>query len=197
MVSIRNTVVGLGVLAAGLALTSTAPASAVTDELLASSDDAAGDVRIRPGSRLTYREKQSIDIRNVEVRRVGAKAQVVVTMRDVIRARTFDQMFFVTFTERADAPDGQWITDAGFTTKGLLSYATYHSADWSRYDNCNRITVEVRAAEKQVIATIPRACTPQEPARVSVVAMTGTFRSDAPQSSVDRHSVPGHHDFAS
>lgn len=186
---------GLGVLAAGLALTSTSPAVAVEDELLVSSDDPAGDVRIRTGTGITQREKRSVDIRNVELRRVGAKAQVVVTVREVIRTRRFDQMFFVTFTEPIDAPDGQWITDAGFTTKGHLSYATYHSADWSTYDNCDRVAVEVRAARKQVVATIPRGCTPMEPVRVSVTSMTGTFRSDAPVLSVDRHSVPGHHDF--
>jgi hypothetical protein len=104
-------------------------------------------------------------------------------------------MFFVTFTERVDAPDGQWITDAGFTSKGLLSYSTYHSADWTKYDNCERVVVDVKPAKKQVIATIPWDCTPMDPARVSVVAMTGTFRSDAPSYSIDRHSIPGYHDF--
>lgn len=195
MVKIHRAVAGLSLLIASLAATLFTPAAAATEELLASSNDPGGDVRIRPGSKLTQGEKRSVDIRKVKLRRAGVKAQVVVTVREILLTPKFDQMFFVTFTEAVDAPDGQWITEAGFTSKGRLSYSTYHSADWSKYDNCDRVEVDVRRAKRQVIATIPWDCTPMDPVRVSIVTMTGTFRSDAPSYSIDRHSIRGYHDF--
>lgn len=163
-------------------------------EVLATSVDARGDVRRDSSRFLTTRQKKSIDIQQVTLARVGNKARITITMREVIRSPRFDQIFFVTLREAADTSGGPWTANAGFTTKGRLSYSDYADADWQTYETCG-LTVEVKPRKRQVIATLPRRCTPRAPANVTVKALTGHFRSDAGTSSSDRHWIRGWHDF--
>ena len=106
--------------------------------------------------------------------------------------RKFDQMFFVTLTERKDAPGGQWVTLPGFTTKGRHSYSSYWSMDGSQWDDC-RPAVTVRPAGREVVATIPWLWTAKGPVKVKVSSSTGRFRSDMPSYSADRYTMAGLH----
>jgi hypothetical protein len=101
-------------------------------------------------------------------------------------------MFFVTLTERKDAPRGQWMTNAGFTTKDRGSYAAYSSMGGSQWDNC-RLDVDVRPVKREVVATIPWLCTAEGPVKVSVYAYTGHFETDQRPYSSDRHTLTGRH----
>ena len=168
-----------------------APASAATTHV-ATSFDQWGDVRNFEGKRLTLLEKRSIDMGRVDVDRVDRKARVTIRLRKVIRVSKFDQMFFITLTERKDAPGGQWITHAGFTTKGRYSYSSYSSMDGNQWNNC-RLAVDVLPVKDEVVATIPWLCAAEGPVKVSVSSYTGTFRSDAPAYSTDRHTLTGMH----
>ena len=168
-----------------------APASAATTHVVTSHDQ-WGDVRNLGGQKVTLRAKRSIDMGRVDVDRVDRKARVTIRLRKIIRVPRFDQMFFVTLTERKDAPGGQWVTNAGFTTKGRYSYSSYSSMNGSRWDNC-RLDVDVRPVKGEVVATIPWLCAAEGPVKISVSSYTGTFRSDAPAFSRDQHTISGRH----
>jgi hypothetical protein len=179
------------VAAAGLAMISTASAAAATEAVVTSVDQ-RGDVRLFSRPRLTRAEKKSIDIRRVTVERIDSrKARIIIKIRDVMGTPKFDQMFFVKLTEHPDTVDGPWVTDAGFTTKGRYGYTGYYAADYSDGDNCG-LRSSVNATTNEVVATIPWACTAEGRVKVSVWAMTGTFRSDAPIFSRDRHNIRGY-----
>jgi hypothetical protein len=186
------TVAALACTTVGLA--PAAQASAPAPEEIVTSRDAWGDVRLLPGDRLTGRQKKSIDIRKVTLSRVGARARITITMREVMRTPKFDQVFMVSMREHPDTEGGPWIADSGFTTKGEMSYSSYADEPWDTYETCG-VKVTVRPRKRQVEATIPARCTPEAPVKVSVFAVAGHFRTDAPQYSRDRHRVVGWHDF--
>lgn len=184
----------------GLALVSAAPAIGVEDPagtraaaIVVAAVDPRGDVRTFPGGGLTPAERMSIDIRRVEVATVDRRdTRVTFTLRDVIRSPRFDQMLYVTLTERRDAAGGQWRTNAGFTTKYRTGYAGYYAVDGSEGGNC-RVKIFVRPLRDQAGIVIPWACTAEGPVRIEASSFTGTFRSDAPAYSRDRHRIAGRH----
>jgi hypothetical protein len=167
------------------------PASAATTHVVTSHDQ-WGDVRSTATKRLTLREKRSIDMGRVTVDRVDRTARVTIRVRKVIRVPKFDQMFFITLTERRDAPGGQWMTNAGFTTKDRGSYAAYSSMNGNQWDNC-RLAVDVRPVKRELVATIPWRCAAEGPVKVAVYSYTGHFETDQRPYSADRHTITGRH----
>lgn len=176
---------------ASIASDSTATTDRAAPVVIVSSSDPHGDVRLFRGTELTPREKKSIDLHDVIVRRTDAGVQVVVTMRKVIRRPRFDQMIFIRMREDPGTVGGPWTYEGGFTTKNFLGYSTYANEDFSDYETCG-LPVVVKARKRKVVATLPARCTPTGDVRIRLWSLTGTFRSDAPVLSRDVHGIPGY-----
>ena len=174
-----------------VAATSATPASAATTGI-ATSQDQWGDVRSTADRHLTLREKRSIDMGRITLDKVDRKTRVTIRFRKVIRTPKFDQMFFMTLTERKDAPGGQWMTNAGFTTKTRSSGASYMAMDGSDWEICH-FDVTLHPAKREIAATLPARCTAKGPVRVRVYSYTGHFDTDAPPYSADRHVLSRRH----
>jgi len=154
--------------------------------------DPRADVRLTPRKHLTRTQKLSIDLRRVTVQRVDRSARIILEIRNVLRAKKFDQMFFVDWSEHPDTLGGAWAGQVGFTSKGRYSYSYYSNADSSSYENCGA-QIAVRPKREEVVATVPWRCVPVGPLRIRVRAITGHFRTDGPAYSRDLHAIAGYH----
>lgn len=160
------------------------------------SRDRPNDVLLSPGD-LTRAQKRSIDLRRVQIHAADHQlARIVLDIRQVLTSAQFDQIFLVTWTGRPDAKGRYWDGEVGFAADDNRDgYAAYTEADLVNGEWCEGVAVEVRPRQNRVIATVPTACTPTDPVRIELVAVTGTFRSDEPIYSRDSHAIIGYHDI--
>lgn len=160
-----------------------------------SDEDAYNDVRLTERKGLSRSNRVSIDVRKVEVREVGDRVRFIVTIKDIVRSKRFDQMFSFTLTPAANSDD-DWYGQVGFTSDGKSAYAFLGSAtNYDDFKSCDPLSAERRPARDKVFLDVPRRCVPGQPAKIRVLAQTGTFRSDAPTFSSDRANVSGLHDI--
>jgi hypothetical protein len=184
-------ILGAAVVTTTLALAGPLPVQAATSPALMSVDP-AGDVHVSAGGQLTRGQKLSIDLRRVTVEREDNSARIVVKIRQVMRVKKFDQMFFIDWSQRADTPGGAWGGQVGFTSKGVRGYADYADPNFETVRHC-AVRVAVRPRLGEVIARVPLRCVPEGEMRMGVAADTGHFRTDAVTFSSDSAPVRGYH----